>query len=496
MFGTALGIIVYDEITREFTHLPDLGECNVNGIFRDGDSLLLSTYAHGMIRYDLRRKKVIHSVIDEQLLNVAGRRINGVLKDERGRIWIASNESGLVVVTPGDSIVVLNSQNTFGALKSDIIKSVVTDFSGTVWAATENGLTSISSDMSHYCHYAEKDGLLNNCFSLRCAFVSSKGILYFGSRDGFISLRPDLVKKKSPHVPNLYIEELRVNNELLSPGKNSELRKSIELTDKIVLRHDRNSLTFTLSRPSLPSSSDGYVLCKLEGLDKDWVRLTSDMVFDCREMPIGKFRLLARSYDNEGELEMEHRPVEIVIRPPFYKSAAAIALYILIIAGALAYVSVRFVRKMKREQEERFRRFTEEKMAMTPERRMLRSAQIGQSPSAFLRENLSENERMFISKLDAVIEKHMSDENLSYVTVAEQLCIGKQSLNIKVKSILGVTVSNYIMLCRLFASIPLLSQDDSRVNVVCFKVGFNTPSYFAKCFKNAFGMLPGEFKEL
>lgn len=496
MFGTALGIIVYDEITREFTHLPDLGECNVNGIFRDGDSLLLSTYAHGMIRYDLRRKKVIHSAIDEQLLNVAGRRINGVLKDERGRIWIASNESGLVVVTPGDSIVVLNSQNTFGALKSDIIKSVVTDFSGTVWAATENGLTSISSDMSHYCHYAEKDGLLNNCFSLRCAFVSSKGILYFGSRDGFISLRPDLVKKKSSHVPNLYIEELRVNNELLSPGKNSELRKSIELTDKIVLRHDRNSLTFTLSRPSLPSSSDGYVLCKLEGLDKDWVRLTSDMVFDCREMPIGKFRLLARSYDNEGELEMEHRPVEIVIRPPFYKSAAAIALYILIIAGALAYVSVRFVRKMKREQEERFRRFTEEKMAMTPERRMLRSAQIGQSPSAFLRENLSGNERMFISKLDAVIEKHMSDENLSYVTVAEQLCIGKQSLNIKVKSILGVTVSNYIMLCRLFASIPLLSQDDSRVNVVCFKVGFNTPSYFAKCFKNAFGMLPSEFKEL
>ena len=238
------------------------------------------------------------------------------------------------------------------------------------------------------------------------------------------------------------------------------------------------------------------MLCKLEGLDKDWVRLTSDMVFDCREMPIGKFRLLARSYDNEGELEMEHRPVEIVIRPPFYKSAAAIALYILIIAGALAYVSVRFVRKMKREQEERFRRFTEEKMAMTPERRMLRSAQIGQSPSAFLRDNLSENERMFISKLDAVIEKHMSDENLSYVTVAEQLCIGKQSLNIKVKSILGVTVSNYIMLCRLFASIPLLSQDDSRVNVVCFKVGFNTPSYFAKCFKNTFGMLPGEFKEL
>ena len=80
--------------------------------------------------------------------------------------------------------------------------------------------------------------------------------------------------------------------------------------------------------------------------------------------------------------------------------------------------------------------------------------------------------------------------------IAEHLCIGKQTLNLKMKSMLGITVNNYILLFRLFAAVALLSEDDSRVNVVCYKVGFNTPSYFAKCFKNAFGMLPGEFKEM
>lgn len=140
--------------------------------------------------------------------------------------------------------------------------------------------------------------------------------------------------------------------------------------------------------------------------------------------------------------------------------------------------------------------FIEEKLALTPERKMLRAAQMGQSPSAFLRPELSESERRFISKLDSVIESHISEPTLTYGIVAEHLCMGKQSLNLKVKSILGVTVSNYILLYRLFASVPMLSEDDSRVNVVCFNLGFNTPSYFAKCFKNAFGMLPGEFKEL
>lgn len=166
------------------------------------------------------------------------------------------------------------------------------------------------------------------------------------------------------------------------------------------------------------------------------------------------------------------------------------------VVGCLAGGCVWLWRRLKKEEEERYRTFIEEKLALTPERKMLRAAQMGQSPSAFLRPELSESDRRFISKLDSVIESHISEPTLAYGIVAEHLCMGKQSLNLKVKSILGVTVSNYILLYRLFASVPMLSEDDSRVNVVCFNLGFNTPSYFAKCFKNAFGMLPGEFKEL
>lgn len=495
-FGTALGVGTFDRRTGSVGSLPGLEECNVNGLFRDGDTLLISTYAHGLVRYDLKERSVVRTPGDGRLLEVTGRRLNGVLKDSMGRIWVATNESGVVVVSPDGSVRVLDSKNTFGALRSDIVKSMQCDYSGTVWVTTENGLTSISSDLERYEHFSETDGLLNNRFISRSGFISRDGTLYFGSRDGFVSFRPDRAEKAERQIPNLYIDGIYVNNVQLIPGNGQELTESIERTDYLSFRHDRNTFSFAFSRPSLPSSSDGYIECRMEGLDREWVRLGSDNVFTCREMSSGKYVLRARSCSNSGELEREHRPLEIVIRPPIWRSTAAISLYIIMIVGCLAGGCVWLWRRLKKEEEERYRTFIEEKLALTPERKMLRAAQMGQSPSAFLRPELSESERRFISKLDSVIESHISEPTLTYGIVAEHLCMGKQSLNLKVKSILGVTVSNYILLYRLFASVPMLSEDDSRVNVVCFNLGFNTPSYFAKCFKNAFGMLPGEFKEL
>ena len=50
------------------------------------------------------------------------------------------------------------------------------------------------------------------------------------------------------------------------------------------------------------------------------------------------------------------------------------------------------------------------------------------------------------------------------------------------------------MLVRLKKAAELLCSNDFRVNEVCYMVGFNNPSYFAKCFHKQFGMLPKDFK--
>lgn len=63
----------------------------------------------------------------------------------------------------------------------------------------------------------------------------------------------------------------------------------------------------------------------------------------------------------------------------------------------------------------------------------------------------------------------------------------------KMKDICGTTPNNFIKEMRLRKAASLLAEQKYRVNEICWMVGFNTPSYFAKSFLKYFGVLPKDF---
>ena len=63
----------------------------------------------------------------------------------------------------------------------------------------------------------------------------------------------------------------------------------------------------------------------------------------------------------------------------------------------------------------------------------------------------------------------------------------------KIKGILNMNPNEYLRLERLKKAAELLLAGNSRINEVCYLVGFNSPSYFAKCFQKQFGILPKDF---
>ena len=58
---------------------------------------------------------------------------------------------------------------------------------------------------------------------------------------------------------------------------------------------------------------------------------------------------------------------------------------------------------------------------------------------------------------------------------------------------MGLTPNDYIRLERLKKAAILLKEGECKINEVCYMVGFNTPSYFTKCFQKQFGILPKDF---
>ena len=108
---------------------------------------------------------------------------------------------------------------------------------------------------------------------------------------------------------------------------------------------------------------------------------------------------------------------------------------------------------------------------------------------------LTKSDEEFIKKLNSLVQENLSEPNFNVENMAEHFNMSRASFYRKVKGVLDLTPNEYIRVERLKKAAQLLKENDNKVNEVCFMVGFNSPSYFAKCFQQQFGVLPKDFQE-
>ena len=78
--------------------------------------------------------------------------------------------------------------------------------------------------------------------------------------------------------------------------------------------------------------------------------------------------------------------------------------------------------------------------------------------------------------------------------MASQLKLSRSQLYRKIKAITGQTVNEFIRKIRLERAKQILDAGSANISEACFSVGFSSPSYFSKCFKAHFGVLPSEIE--
>lgn len=106
---------------------------------------------------------------------------------------------------------------------------------------------------------------------------------------------------------------------------------------------------------------------------------------------------------------------------------------------------------------------------------------------------MSKADEIFLKDLSGIIVSNMHNLDFCLDDMASMLNMSRSSLNRKIKGILDMTPNDYIRLERLKKAAQLLKEGECKVNEVCYMVGFNTPSYFTKCFQKQFGILPKDF---
>ena len=108
----------------------------------------------------------------------------------------------------------------------------------------------------------------------------------------------------------------------------------------------------------------------------------------------------------------------------------------------------------------------------------------------------SGNNKAFLSRLTTIVEANLGDENLGVSELAHKIGMSRSYLYLRIKSITKKSVSQFIREIRLNKALELLKQSKFNVSEVSYEVGFSSPAYFNKCFREKFGYPPGEVKKL
>ncbi|MDA8859180.1 response regulator [Flavobacteriaceae bacterium] len=110
-------------------------------------------------------------------------------------------------------------------------------------------------------------------------------------------------------------------------------------------------------------------------------------------------------------------------------------------------------------------------------------------------ENTTSLDQEFILNVLNYINKNISDNNLNVENLADELLLSRSKLYRKIKALTGLTANEFIRNVRLEKSKEILENSEFSISEICYKVGFSSPSYFTKCFKLQYGVLPKEIRE-
>ena len=106
--------------------------------------------------------------------------------------------------------------------------------------------------------------------------------------------------------------------------------------------------------------------------------------------------------------------------------------------------------------------------------------------------SMDDRDKQFMKQLHHIIQSNLSRSEFGVEDIGREIGLSRVQLYRKVKAMTGSSVVDLMRKARLYKAKRLLESRSMSIAEVAYEVGFSAPSYFTKCFKDEYGMLPGE----
>ena len=101
-------------------------------------------------------------------------------------------------------------------------------------------------------------------------------------------------------------------------------------------------------------------------------------------------------------------------------------------------------------------------------------------------------ESQFVEKFRTIIQANLGNSELNVETISHEMGISRAQLYRKIKSITGISPNDIVREARMRRADRLLETTDKSVSEIAYEVGFSSPSYFTKCYREFFGRTPNK----
>jgi signal transduction histidine kinase len=245
-------------------------------------------------------------------------RVNSVHFDRSGTMWVGT-QSGLDKFNPQtDSFSAFTQRD---GLPGNSVGCIIEDKNGVLWMSTNNGVARFHSESKTFRNFSTAEGLPGpNLTGWGACFQSPNGEMFFGGFNGGTSFFPDTVIDSS-YAPPIVLTDFRLFGNPVQVGGQSSLRRSISYTKDLILSHQQNVFSITLSALSYGSPATNRYRYKLSNLERDWNEVGSDRrqaIYTT--LPPGTYTFHAQGATGGGPWSEPGVALRIEILPPWYQT--------------------------------------------------------------------------------------------------------------------------------------------------------------------------------
>ena len=461
-FSTERGIGLLNRATGQFQTLDSLP---VSGE-------LSHLYLHGSTLWFARQHTTYAYHITNHLLTTypIPKPVHVFSSDLNGNLIAGTIDGILSFDTQSDTWMLHQQLNT--CLDSHSVIDILTTPRHYI-IATSMGLTLISPDGKTVQHLNAKTGFPLEILTEQSLYEDQHGTVFVGGIDGMCCFRPEEVMslREKMHV---FPTEITIRNQ---NGEVRTLTRSLPMLDTLLLLPDEKVLTIHFGSSTYSNILRPQLYYRLEGFDAQTIPASSAQSATYTNLEPAEYNF--HLTDSIGDTYLLH----IIVQPHWYETWWAKTLFISLAGIAVLILGLYILRRTMRKAK---LRLAEQERQIAQKNEQLRKMQ----------ERLQNERFLFVTQIQTIIEAHLNDSDFDINKLAREMCMSRTGLYNKLQEAVGKTPNELISDMRLQKATNLLKEaPEKSVAEIADLAGYNTVSYFIRCFSKRYGTTPSAYRK-